>query len=348
LELTPQLRLSLPPQAGWTDAIPRVTLSSAPDISGPDGFESLGPPFDLEAIDPASGALMPSFSPPLTLVYQISGQELLTADGDAKRIKLALQLGSDWVAPPCSADATHALSCTLTRPGRFALVVAPAATPPLDVDVPGGHVYRQANGFDGAGSAGFAVLDDDQAQFWTELQRLGGVERVGYPVSARFEYGGYWTQAFQNLVLQSRPEWGRSVPVNVLDELNTRGLDDWLDAHRQVPPAADTSGDTGLAWEVVVARHLGLLDGYPELRAFYDAEPDALETFGLPLSVKDYGGFVAVRLQRATFQLWRDPNGPRVVVGNAGDLAKEVGLWPVAAVMPLTSPVPSPPAEPSD
>jgi hypothetical protein len=56
--------------------------------------------------------------------------------------------------------------------------------------------------------------------------------------------------------------------------------------------------------------------------------------FGLPLSVKDYGGFVAVRLQRATLQLWRDPDGTqRVVVGNAADLAKEAGLWPISAVV---------------
>ena len=56
--------------------------------------------------------------------------------------------------------------------------------------------------------------------------------------------------------------------------------------------------------------------------------------YGLPLAVRDYGAFVAVRLQRATFQLWRDPTGPRVAIGNAADIAKDAALWPAAAVSP--------------
>jgi hypothetical protein len=67
-----------------------------------------------------------------------------------------------------------------------------------------------------------------------------------------------------------------------------------------------------------------------------------METFGLPLSVKDYGSFVSVRLQRATLQLWLvdtawAPAGS-VVVGNAGDLAKEAGLWPLSALAPEARP----------
>jgi hypothetical protein len=59
--------------------------------------------------------------------------------------------------------------------------------------------------------------------------------------------------------------------------------------------------------------------------------------------VNDYGPFVAVRLQRATFQLWRLPDGSAtVVVGNAGDLAKDMGLWPPAATAPIPS---APPTE---
>src|SRR6185503_7246763 len=87
----------------------------------------------------------------------------------------------------------------------------------------------------------------------------------------------------------------------------------------------------------VVDRHIALLDSYPALRAFFDSDPDNMEHFGLPLSVADYGPFVTVRLQRATFHLWTVDTpwaaAGTVVLGNGGDLAKEVGLWPMDALV---------------
>jgi hypothetical protein len=88
----------------------------------------------------------------------------------------------------------------------------------------------------------------------------------------------------------------------------------------------------------VVSRHEALLDGYPALRAFYDTDPDRLDHYGLPLSVADYGPLVSVRLQRATIQLWTVDvpwaAAGTVVLGNSGDLAKEVGLWSSDALIP--------------
>jgi len=46
-------------------------------------------------------------------------------------------------------------------------------------------MFKQANGFSGAGALGYSVVDDDQAAFWTEFRRLGGVPVVGYLVSTR-------------------------------------------------------------------------------------------------------------------------------------------------------------------
>lgn len=103
-----------------------------------------------------------------------------------------------------------------------------------------------------------------------------------YPITQRVSHGGLLTQAFQKGALQWRPELGHVVPVNVVDDLNPRGADPRLDGFRQVPPAADSSGDEGLPFEQVVARHLALLDLYPALAEFYLAEPDWLETYGLP------------------------------------------------------------------
>ncbi|MBI4493660.1 MAG: hypothetical protein HY690_12790, partial [Chloroflexi bacterium] len=123
-------------------------------------------------------------------------------------------------------------------------------------------------------------------------------------------------------------------------DLNRQGADGWLEAFRQVPRAADTSGDAGLDWEAVVARHVELLDPYPALREYYLSDPDWLETYGLPLAVEQYGPVVGVRLQRATLQLWLETvpwaQAGTVVVGNGGDLAKEAGLWPLEAVTPGT------------
>jgi hypothetical protein len=137
-----------------------------------------------------------------------------------------------------------------------------------------------------------------------------------------------------------RPDMGGiAVPVNVLDDLNQRGSDAWLDQARQVPLAADTSADVGLSFEGVVARHTALLDAYPALRAAYLNTPGYLTVYGLPLVVKDYGAFVAVRLQRSTLQLWNVSTAwaaaGQVVVGNGADIAKDAGLWPLAALAPL-------------
>jgi len=129
----------------------------------------------------------------------------------------------------------------------------------------------------------------------------------------------------------------------VFDELNQKGSDNWLDAFRQVPPApASEAQDAGLSFDQVVQRHIALLDTYPELRDFYTNQPDSLNSYGLPLAVKDYGPFVAVRLQRATLQLWKVDTAwaaaGTVVVGNGADVAKEAGLWPVEAIAPVVAP----------
>ena len=155
-----------------------------------------------------------------------------------------------------------------------------------------------ANGFGGAGDVGYSVTDDADAAFWSEFQQWGGVDRVGYPITNRFAYRGFLTQAFQKLVLQWRPELGHAVPVNVLDDLDQQGSDAWLSASRAVPRPSLTSGDADQAWEAVANRHIALLDGYATLQAFYAAQDDAVERFGLPVGVDDYGSVVSVRLQR--------------------------------------------------
>ena len=136
-------------------------------------------------------------------------------------------------------------------------------TSSLDFPVLNGWFYSQAAG---QPSRGFVVLDDAGARFWTEFQRLGSVDGVGYPISQRFVWNGFPSQAFQKMVFQWRADEGRVYAVNVLDLLHEQGRDDWLRAARSTPGIADWSSDDGKPWPEVVAAHQALLTD-PDLRA---------------------------------------------------------------------------------
>jgi hypothetical protein len=106
----------------------------------------------------------------------------------------------------------QALNCSVTYSGSLALMLS---APPPDIqdwDIPGGHFYLQANGFGAAGGLGYAVVDDAEAAFWTEFERLGGLQRVGYPITSRFRHNGFQTQAFQKMALQWRADLNGRFP----------------------------------------------------------------------------------------------------------------------------------------
>jgi hypothetical protein len=339
------LAVTLPASAPRIVEIVALMPSSLP---GHDAGLRLGASYQLVLRDPAT--LQPiEPTEPLSLTYSFGADDVRLAGGDETLLRLAIWDGTQWQPLPCTIAA--ALSCTTTNLGVLA-VVAPggSATLPLDFDIVGGHFYKQANGFSGRGETGYAVVDDTDASFWTELQRLGGLERVGYPVSNRFMYQGALTQAFQKLVLQWRPQLGQAVPVNVLDDLSRLGADTWLSSARQVPPASSLGDESGLSWDQLVARHLQLVAAYPALDNFVAANPSLLDIYGLPVAVQDYGPVVSVRLQRATLQWLKssDPAAPDsgpVVIGNGGDLGKEAGLVPLPATPAKRVEIPSAPPE---
>lgn len=280
------------------------------------------------------------FVAPLLLTYSPTPADMDKAGGNISRIVMGIFTDKGWLALPTSPDpANGKITATVPFSGVVAAMIVPTTSGGSEVALSNGRFFSESNGFGGVGGTGFTVTDDDSAAFWTEFQRMGGVPRVGYPVSGRFFHGGFITQAFQKMALQWRPELGMAVPVNIFDDLNRRGDDSWLDTFREVPPAADTSPDTGLPFDAVVARHLSILVPYPPILSAVQSDPNWEGTFGLPLSVKDYGPMVGVRMQRATLQMWK-VNVPwatagTVIIGNGGDLAKEAGLWPVEAVVPL-------------
>ncbi|MHB1162897.1 MAG: hypothetical protein ACYC3V_21565, partial [Chloroflexota bacterium] len=215
----------------------------------------------------------------------------------------------------------------------------PNAARPQDYDIPGGHFFTQTNGRPlGANSSGFAVTDEGDVRFWSEFQRVGGIEALGYPVTQRFVLDGFVTQAFQKGVLQWRPEVKQAYFLNTFDLMHDRKLDDWLLTYRQTPKPFDTQPDSGLPWEKVVARHQAFLDKNQPIKDRFLSNPAWLQHYGLPVAYADAGNSFVVRAQRATFQYWKEDvpwaKKGEITVANGGDLAKEAYLWPVAATIP--------------
>lgn len=211
---------------------------------------------------------------------------------------------------------------------------------PLDFNVPSGHFFTQTGSADGV--LGFAVIDDGQARFWYEFQRLGGVQGVGYPVSQRFSWDGFVVQAMQKGVLQWRPEVGRAYFINVFDQLSVAGKDDWLLAVRSTPRLLDPSFDVNKTWHQIVASRLALLNANPAIKATYFAAGDPINLYGLPTSrVVDNDNHFVIRLQRAVIQQWKVAvpwaAAGQVTVANGGDVGKEAGLLPSPALQPVTA-----------
>ncbi len=207
-----------------------------------------------------------------------------------------------------------------------------------EYEVVNGYFFTQTGG-GAAGELGFGITDEGGIPFWSEYQRLGGPDALGYPVSRRFEWGGFVSQATQKVVLQWRPEEGRAVFVNVLDELTRAGRDEWLLAYRQVPLPAQLPGEETLTFDQVIQARLRLLQESAPLRAAYLRSADPLAENGLPVApITDVGPALVLRAQRRAFQLWKmDTPFARagaVTIVNAGDLAKEADLLPDAAEQP--------------
>jgi S1-C subfamily serine protease len=252
-----------------------------------------------------------------TLFSSTAGRSLAAA-----ALGLALLLGqAPWSSPAQAQTQQQAIS----------------RRPLADYAVLNGHYFTQTGG--DAAEAGFAITDDGGVPMWREFQRLGGVEALGYPVSRRFVWDGFVVQATQKAVLQWRPDLGRAVLVNVLDELTRAGKDEWLAAERLIPSPAAFPDEAGLTFDQVAQTRLRLLDPYPALRNAYLADPAPFEANGLPVApVADVGPALVLRAQRKAYQLWKVPTpwarAGDVTVVNAGDLAKEAALYPGEAPRP--------------
>src|SRR5205823_7809058 len=102
---------------------------------------------------------------------------------------------------------------------------------------------------------------------------------------------------------------------------------------------ADTTPDTGLTWEQVVARHNLFMNADDDIKKAYFAEWDPINLNGLPTApIKQIGDVLVLRTQRKVYQKWLIDTSfakkGQVIIANGGDVAKEAGMFPKDSVIP--------------
>ncbi|MCA1646068.1 MAG: hypothetical protein LC797_11585 [Chloroflexi bacterium] len=226
------------------------------------------------------------------------------------------------------------------------LVQAQGVSSLREYPVPGGWFYTQESRMpqDSPPFRGYTVIDDNDASFWTEFRRFGGVDVLGYPVSRRYHYPtetGFLSQAFQRGILQWHPDTGNAQMANVFEQFTEQGRDDQLEiVGIPRPRPADVSlsfaGDAErrMGW-LVEPRFLARYFFDPVTQSPFDAQEQAWDFFGLPQTAPDrpvylrekangkfgaplYLPYVAQRFQKAGLQLFLDdvPLDPTIVPGD--------------------------------
>ncbi len=200
--------------------------------------------------------------------------------------------------------------------------------------------YFVRGGGDGGCDMGFAVTNADGIPFWDTWQEYG-LENIGYPISHRYVWRGFVTQAFQKAIMQWQPDKGMFF-VNIFDELHDFGWDNRLRVYWATPYQLDATFDAGalienwenlsdeVRWKLVAERRLALLDANPALKERYYSAPDPLLLYGLPTSrVEDMGDHYAIRTQRTVLQQWKEDvpwaKAGEVTIANGGSLAVGYG-----------------------
>ena len=233
----------------------------------------------------------------------------------------------------------------LLLPHRAA-ALSTGCLPSLDYAAADEHFFAQTGSDTGLG---FYVRDDADARFLSAFRAGGGEHALGYPVSQRYLRDGFIYQAFQKAILQWPVGGDRAHFANTVDWLGRIGADADLYAQRQVPFYFPLAADRGLDpadpedFAHIVQNHLQLLAVDDVIREFFLKEPRWLELYGLPVSYEDFGPVRVLRSQRQIIQVWNVPGigGPvgQAVLANTGDIAKEFGLLPEAATVPVSPPV---------
>ena len=291
--------------------------------------DAFGP---LDTITPTDGYYTLSLRP--SKDGHIGGVPFMIVEGAGMNLQLERPKTSDILMP--------ALILTPLPTPKATSSPLPPSPPPApsnsarDWSIPNGHFFSQTAP-DAKG--GFTVIDDKQARFWSEFQRLGGIETVGYPISQRYKQDGFVTQAFQKLILQWRTDVEQAWPVNLFDQLSNANLDQRLLARWQIPPTLPNSAidPPNASWNQIVTARLKLVEADRAIYKRYFAQPNPLTAFGLPTSrVKDMGTHYALRTQRTVFQHWKKAapwaEQGHVTIANGGVMAKQLDRLPAPAL----------------
>lgn len=223
------------------------------------------------------------------------------------------------------------LAAVLLGAARSLAVAAPAA----DFDITHGHFFTEGSG---TGQGGFSLIDDSDAPMWSEFQRLGGVQSLGFPLSRRFSFMGFVAQVTQRGVLQWHPELQQVELANLLDLMHEQPhADAWLQANALTPPP-DSVDETGRSFAEIESNRLSWLDADSEIKQAYFLQgslriaADPVLLWGLPTSsVAAYPEVAVVRTQRAVFQHWKHTMpwtaGPdQVTIALSGQLGIDSGF----------------------
>src|ERR671930_1931599 len=214
-----------------------------------------------------------------------------------------------------------------------------------DYPVPGGWFYSQESRApkDPPPFRGYTVVDDDQASFWTEFRRYGGVEVLGYPVSRRYRYPtdtGFVSQAFQRGILQWHPEIGRADLANVFEQFSEQGLNPQLEIAGVPQPRPATElpfaedAELRMGW-ITEPRFLGRYLFDPLYQVPFETQEEAWAFFGLAQTAPErpvyyrerlngkwgaplYLPYVVQRFQKGGLQLFLDDVAvdPTIVPGD--------------------------------
>ncbi len=216
------------------------------------------------------------------------------------------------------------------------------ASEALDQPIANGHFYKQANGFGGEGSLGFAIWDvDGGGAFYSKFRQLGGVIAVGYPASRHYEEAGFVYQVTQGSLLQYHPGLKQVFLGNTFEILERAGLNAIL-ASRGIPESITDDGSAG-DFQKAKQTRLGWLTNEAIKERYLSAggENAAIELYGLPMSRPEtFGPFITQRFQRIALQYWTE-DVPEIGIRKGtvttvlgGDLLKEFGLIPSEAKQP--------------
>ncbi|HLG70114.1 MAG TPA: septal ring lytic transglycosylase RlpA family protein [Chloroflexota bacterium] len=238
-----------------------------------------------------------------------------------------------------------ALALALFVPAALVLTTLPAYADntPADYPIEHGHFYTQGAG--GAANAGFSITDDGGIPMWTEYQRLGGPDQLGYPISGRFVLGDWIVQLTQKVGLIWRADLNRARFLNIFTLLHDAGKDPWL-ALKGIPPETVGPDEPGKSWDQIAQERYSLLDLHPPVKDAYFGMYDPVNMFGLPISNwLEQPQSSVLRFERVAFQQWKEsvPWAPAgtVQLVNGGDLLKESGILGPLPFVPQ-SPAPAP------